>query len=163
MQRIIAVVVVLVAVGAVIFALNRPEPTPAERLSEAADEAGQAAQDAIEELSDAAEETVAAVQKDAEAKAEEIQNSAAEAMDSLSAELNAASEETRKELDRLMQDWRETGIVTDEGIDYDAAMTAVDETEMDADTKTEVNKVLAFIRDLPGEAKAKLDALEQSL
>lgn len=163
MNKTILVAVAVIAAAALIFALTRPEPTPTERLSDAVQEAGDAAQDAVEELSTAVEDTVEAVQKEAETKAEEIQNSASEAMGSISAELEAASENTRKELDALIQDWKDTGIVTDAGIDFEAAINAVNELDIDVATKTGVNKILAFVRDLPGEAKAKLETLEKAL
>ena len=58
MQRVVILAVLAIAAGAVIFALNRPEPTPAERLSDAVQDVGDAAEDVVEELAAVAEDTV---------------------------------------------------------------------------------------------------------
>lgn len=163
MQKSAIVLVAVIVIAVVIYALTRPEPTPAERLSEAAEDAGEAAKDAVEELAAVAEDAVDTLQENAEAKAQEIQNDAAATADALATELVTASEEARSELEVFINDWRESGIVTDEGIDYDAAIAAVNAADMDAKTKEEVNRILAYIRDLPGEAQRKLQELENAL
>ena len=152
MQKTLIWVVAAAAIAAAIYAMTRPEPTPAERLSDAAQEAGEAAKDAVQELANAAEDTLDAVQNEAEAS-----------MSALSAELTAASEETRTALEGLVQDWQDTGIITENGLDFDAATAAINEADLDDSTKAELNGLLAFIRDLPGETQAKMDALKDAL
>lgn len=163
MQKTLVVIAALIAVGAVIFALNRPEPTPAEKLSDAVEDVGDATQELVEELATAAEETAEAAQKEVEAKVEELQSEAATTLEAVAAEVTAMSEDRRKELEGLVQEWRDSGIVTDEGIDFDAAITAVNESQLEADSKAQLVEFLTFVRDLPGDAQANLQALEQSL
>lgn len=151
------------AIAALTMYLTRPEPTPAERLSDAVQEAGEAAQDAAKELADAAEETVAALQKETEAKADELRSEAAVAMDALSKKVTETSATAQQEMENFISDWRSTGIVTENGIDFDAAVASVNETDLDAETKKQINNLLTFLRDLPGEAAAKLEALEKAL
>lgn len=163
MNKVLVALVATAAVAAIIYAVTRPEPTPAERLSEAAQEASDAAKDAVQDLSEAAEETVDAVRKEAEAKTEEIEDETAAAMEAVSAELDATTSEVKKELDVLLEEWRASGIVTDEGIDFNAAIEAVETSELEAETKSKVQAVIEFIRDAPGEAKEKLEALQASI
>ncbi len=163
MQKSALLTAAVIVVGVVVYSLTRPEPTPAERLSEAAQEVGDATRDAAEELAAVAEETVEAVQDQTEAKVDEMQNDAAEVVDAISKELTTASADARTQLETLVQEWRDTGIVSDEGIDFDAAIAAVNATELDSETKLQVNGLLESMRDLPGDAKMKLEALENSL
>ena len=163
MQKIGLIVVATVVVAAAIYALTRPEPTPAERLSEAAQEAGDALSDAAGDLTSATSEAAEALQVEAEAKMEEIESSAAILRDTISGQMTETSGEVRKEIESLIADWRETGIVTDNGIDFDAAISAVDTSEIPIETKTQVIAFMEFLRDTPGDAKVKLEELEKSL
>ena len=163
MQRVVILAILVIAAGAVIFALNRPEPTPAERLSDAVQDVGDAAEDVVEELAAVAEDTVEAAKSEVEAKSEELQGQAATALEAVTAEVTQMSEDTRSQLEGLLQEWRDSGIVTDDGIDYDAATAAINASELSADAKTELIGLLTFVRDLPGDVDANLQALEQSL
>ncbi len=163
MKNIVIVALAVIAIGAAVFLLNKPEPTPAERLSDAVQDVGEAAQDVVEEVTAAAEETVVAAQKEAEARADELQDQAASALEAVSTEVASISDETRKELEGLLQEWRNSGIITDDGIDFDAAVSAINASDLDADTKSQMVEIVAFIRDLPGDVEANLRALEQAL
>ena len=163
MKKIALIAVVTVVVAAAIYTFTRPEPTPAERLSEAAQEAGDALSDAADDLTSATGEAAEALQVEAEAKMEEIESSAAILRDTISGQMTETSGEVRKEIESLIADWRETGIVTDNGIDLDAAISAVDKSEIPIETKTQVIAFMELLRDTPGDAKVKLEELEKSL
>lgn len=163
MQEIGTIAAAAIILVAVVYAPTQPEPVPAERLSDAAQDAGEAAQNTFGELATAAEETAEALQEEVEATIAELQGDVTEAMDAVSAGLTAASEETQNKLKMFVPEWRDSGIVTDEGVDFDAAMASVNDADLSSETKTEINKVLAFIPDLPREARAKLEVLENSL
>ncbi|MFK7875683.1 MAG: hypothetical protein AB8B71_07855, partial [Paracoccaceae bacterium] len=152
-----------VVAAAAIYALTRPEPTPAERLSEAAQEAGGTLSDAVDDLTSAAGEAAEALRVESKAQMEELEASATILSDTISGQMNETSGEVRKEIESLIADWRETGIVTDNGIDFDAAISSVDTSEMPTETKTQVIAVMEFLRDTPGDAKVKLEELEKSL
>ena len=162
-RNLVITLVVVVAIGVAIFALTRPEPTPKERLAEAAEQAADAAEKAVDAVTDAATEAGEAVQKDLTETAKEIESEASEAMVALVEEVTAVSQETRGHLTDLIARWRETGIVTEDGIDFDAAIAAVEAGDLDAETKSQVTKMIEMLRDAPGEAKAKLEQLEAVL
>lgn len=163
MKNVVIAAVAVIAIGAAIFILNKPEPTPAERLSDAVQDVGEAAQDVVEEIAAAAEETVEAAQKEAEGRADELQDQAASALEAVSTEVANISDETKKELEGLVQEWRDSGIVTDEGIDFDAVVSAINASDLDDETKSQMVEFVTFLRDLPGDMQSNLQALEESL
>lgn len=162
-KKVGLIVIVGVAGLAAIYALTRPEPTPVERLSEAAREAGDALSDAADDLTSATGEAAEALQVEAEAHIEELEANVAMLSNTISEQMTETSGEVRKEIESLIADWRETGIVTDNGIDFDAAIGAVNTSEMPTETKTQVIAFMEFLRDTPGDAKVKLEELEKSL
>lgn len=146
----------IIATGAVIvgiYVATQPEPTPAERLSEAVEKSGQ-------QLAEAATDAAETLQQNVEGGASEISASAAEA---LSSQLAETSQEAKDRFGALMQIWRETGIVTETGVDFDAAISAVEETDMSTDARMQLTRVLVLLRDMPGNASEKLTALEDAL
>jgi uncharacterized protein (DUF885 family) len=163
MKKIGLIAVVAVVVAAAIYTFTRPEPTPAERLSEAAQEAGDALSDAADDLTSATGEAAETLQAEAEAKMEEFEASANTLSDTISEQMTITSDEARQEIESLISDWRETGIVTENGIDFDAALSAVESSQMSTETKEQVTAFVEFLRDTPGDAKVKLEELEKSL
>lgn len=163
MKNSLVFFVAVIAVAAVVFVLNKPEPTPAEKLGDAVQDVGEAAQDVAEEISATAEETVDAVQKEAAARADELQDYAVEAMEAVSKEVAKTSADTRRELEVLLQEWRNSGIVTDEGIDFDAAIAAINASSLDDESKSQMIGIVAFVRDLPGDVQSNMQALEKLL
>ena len=77
--------------------------------------------------------------------------------------LDATTSEVKKELDVLLEEWRASGIVTDDGIDFGAAIEAVETSQLEAETKSQIKTIIEFVRDAPGEAKEKLEALQASI
>lgn len=163
MQKMVLWIVVAGAAVAVLYFATRPEPTPADRVSAAVEQAGQAAQDAAEEIGDAATEAANALQQEVEDNAAELQDQAATAADAVASQISQTSQEAKDRLTALMQIWRDTGIVTESGIDFDAAISAVEQTDMGTDARMQLVRVLEFIRNAPGDAKTKLAAIDKAL
>lgn len=163
MQKVGLIAIAAVAVVAVIYAVTRPEPTPAERMSEAAQEAGDALTDTAENLAATTRDAAEALQAEAEDQLDSVQDNTVALNKAVSAKMAETSEEARQEIANLTIEWRETGIITDEGIDFDAAIDSVDTSAMQPGTKTQVVSFLEFLRDAPGDAKTKLDQLTSDL
>jgi hypothetical protein len=163
MQKTILIIVAAGALIATLYYVTRPEPTPADRLSDAIEDVGQAARDSAEQLANAANEAAEALQSQVESKSDELQSQAEEVTVALATRLSDTTQDAQDRLTALMQIWRETGIVTDSGIDFDAAIAAVEETDMSTDERAQVISILEFVRDAPGAAQRKMTALETAL
>ena len=161
-KLLIAVGLLGVAAVAIYFA-TRPEPTPTERLADAAEDAADAIQDAADEVSEAASEAGEAIGAEIEETTENMSAQMAEATAGLAEQVSGASEETRAALSETVDSWRATGIITDEGIDYDAATAAVAESDFSDETKSQMTSIIEFLRTAPGEATDMLAELETAL
>ena len=162
-RTVLLSVIALVAIGIAVFALTRPEPMPQERLSDAVEDASEAAQDAVKALSDAASETGKAVSAELSDTAQNLNEELNSAATSIVEGVTQASDATRNRLNDLLDEWRASGIVSPDGIDFDAAIAAVANLDMEADTKSQLTALLAMVRDAPGAATAKLKELETAL
>lgn len=163
MQRTVLFIVAAGALAAAAYYATRPEPTAADRLSEAVEDAGQAARDVAEELTIAANEAADSVQSQVENRSAEFESQAGMVADAVATRLSDTSRETQDRLFALLQIWREAGIVTQSGIDFDAAIDAVEETDMSTESREQVVRLLEFMRDAPAAAEIKLAALEAAL
>ena len=161
--KVILGILVVVVGGALAYVALKPEPTPQERLEEAAEQAGEAVQEAAESVSEAATEAGDAIKQQAETTTEELTAQMAETAAALAEQVNATAQETRDGLKALIADWKSSGIVTDGGIDFKKATTALEESDLSAEIKTQGKALLDFLRDAPGEASAKLKELEAAL
>ena len=156
-------ILVIVAVGALAYVAMKPEPTPQERLQDAAEQAGEAVQEAAESVSEAATDAGDAIKQQAETTAEELASQMAETVAALSEQVNATAQETRDGLKALIAEWKSSGIVTDNGVDFEKAAAALEESDLSEEAKTQGKALLEFLRDAPGEASAKLKELEAAL
>ncbi|MEM9392803.1 MAG: hypothetical protein AAGA38_03035 [Pseudomonadota bacterium] len=154
---------VLFAVVAVVIFATRPEPTPQEQLMEAAEQAGEAMRDATEAAGQATQEASDAVRQEIRRTAEEVEASLAETATNMMQSISEVSQETSESLLALIGEWRASGIVTSEGIDYDAAVAAVESSDMDFSMKARFISLLEDLRDAPDRAVAKLEELETAL
>jgi gas vesicle protein len=142
-------------VGALVFALNRPEPvppTPEERLTKAAEEIRDATQESVEAASDAAREAVGG-----------ITAQVTEGYADVAERVAQTSQETQIELTRFLAEWRAKGIVTEEGVDFAAATEAIEGSELSAEAKENTIAVLSALRDAPGTFEKKINALRTLL
>lgn len=135
MRKIFLLLIFAVAVAAIIYAVSRPEPTPTERLS-----------DALQEASDAVEETVGDMSS---------------AMSEITTEITNSTAETLEEFSGLLQSWRETGIITESGVDFEAAAAEIRASDMDDAAKEQSLKLIELLRSAPEEANAQLRAIEE--
>ena len=148
----------LVGAGVVIAALfwmNQPEPTPMspkERLEDAAENAAAALQDAGQAISDGAAETAESIKKSAE-------ETAAGLAESISQSANAA----KAEANRLITAWEDTGIVTKDGFSYDNAIKTVNESSLDASTKTKIVALIEQIHETPALFEEKMKEIREIL
>ena len=167
MNKLIAGIVVGVAVaGGVAFLLNRPEPappTPKERLEEAAKDIRKATKYAVDAASDAAQEAGEALATSTKTAVEEMKAEVAEGYVALAEKVALTSQDTQAQITQFLADWKASGIVTEDGIDFAAATAAVDASDLSAEAKANVAAVLTALQDAPGAAKEKLDALKTLL
>ncbi len=163
MQRniILGVVAVIVIAGAFLFL--RPEPTPQERLRDAAELAGDAARDATEALGEAAQEAAEATSAELSDAATELSDRVYESAAAMAESINAASQDTKDTLNALIAEWRATGVVTEDGIDFDAAIAAIDTSDLDASSKARLTALINSLREAPDVVEAKLSELEAAL
>ncbi len=159
MQRNIVLIAAGVVVVGLAVVLLRPEPTPEDKLRDAAEQAGEAAREAAGALGEAVSDATETATAELENASQQLSDSAVEMVESVA----EASEATRASLTGLIEEWRASGIITEDGIDFDAALAAVEISELDQDTKTQISALLAALRDAPAEAQAKLQELEALL
>ena len=163
---IVGAVIGAAIVGGLVFVLNRPEPappTPKERLAEAAEDIREATQEAVEAASDAAEDAGEALASSTKEAVEEMNAEVAEAYAGVAERVALTSQGTQAQMARFLADWKATGIVTEDGIDFTAAKAAVDASDLSTDAKANVTAVLSALRDAPGAIEDKLDALKTLL
>ena len=163
---VVSAVIGAAVVGGLVFALNRPEPpppTPKERLTEAAEEIREATQEAIAAASDATEDASEALASDAEKVVDEMKAEVAEAYAGVAERVAHTSQQTQAQLARMLADWKATGIVTEDGIDFVAATAAVQASDLSTDAKANVIAIMNALRAAPGAVENKLDALHALL
>ncbi|MDJ0858178.1 MAG: hypothetical protein QNI90_17715 [Dinoroseobacter sp.] len=162
-KSILIGIVAVCVIGGVIFYTTRPEPTPQERLQDAAEQAGDAMRDATEAVGEAAQEASEAARAEIQRSAEELEASLTETVTNMVANVGAVSEETANAVTALIEEWRASGIVTPEGIDHDAAVAAVEASDLDVSIKERFVSLLEDLGEAPDVALAKLQELEAAL
>ncbi len=163
MKVLIGAVIGGALVFAVFFFMNQPEPTPEERLEDAAQQAGEAAKDAVDALKDAANEATGALAEDLSKSAEEIAGQLEAASADLSARISNSSAEAQAALDQMVSDWKATGILTEEGIDFDKANDAIVSSDLPDEAKSQLALVLNFLKAAPGAFDARVKEVESAL
>lgn len=162
-KTFIAALVIVIGAAGVIYFLDRPEPTPQERLSEAAEQAGEAAEEAVEALSEAAQEVGEDLANSTRETAEDMKAKVSIALAEVAEQVARASEETQAQLRQFLEEWKAAGIMTEDGIDFAKAKAAVEASDLSADAKANVSAVLKALQDAPGAFEEKLDALRTLL
>lgn len=153
----------VLAIGIAIYAFTRPEPTPEERLSEAAVEAANAVDEAVTALSDAAQEAGEAAAEELQNATNELQESAASAAAELMEQVNSSAQETKQGLLELIEAWKASGIVSEDGIDFDKAIATIEGSNLSVDAKSQAEAIIIALRDAPDLASKKLSELEAAL
>ncbi len=146
MSKIILAAVIGLCIGAALVVFfNRPEPTPAERLEDAVEDAGNALKDAGDAISEGVRDAKNGIERDLETAAAELVEMAAESSEKLS---EAAV--------RLVAAWQETGVLTEDGFNFDNAIKAVEDSGLDGEAKDRIITILHQIREAPETIDEKL-------
>lgn len=152
---IISGAVGIAAVAAIMFATNKPEPTPAEKLEQAVQDLGDAASDVGDALVEGAKGTQKALQEELQSAANDFADFAASSAESLS-----------QQAKDLVAAWQDTGIISEDGFDFDKAVQTLKDSSLDDATKEKIAMVLDQIKETPELAAEKLreirDLLSQS-
>lgn len=163
---VVSAVIGVAVIGGFVFVLNRPEPlppTPKERLAQAAEEIQEVTQEAIEAASDATKDASDALANDAKEAVGEMTAEVAKAYDGIAERVALTSQDTQAQLAQMLTDWKATGIVTEDGIDFNAATAAVQASDLSTDAKANVVAIVNALRDAPGALEDKLSALNSFL
>lgn len=146
-----AIIGAAIVVAGVMF-LNKPEPTPEERLKDAIENIGDATKDAAEAATDAAEDV-----------AEAMATSAANAANEMAEYATKLSSDTKAQLEEKLTDWKESGIISDDGFDFGKATTALEESNLSEAAKKQITDILEALRDTPDDFKVQMDELKKQL
>ena len=144
-KTVIAIVAVALIGGGAYLWLYQPEPTPAERLEDAAAEARDALQEAGSAISDGVQQSGTELVEDAQEAATALAEMAADKTEELSAEAV-----------QLIAAWQATGIVTEDGINMENAIKAVEDSGLDGETKDKIITLLKDIREAPDQIDDKM-------
>lgn len=150
---IIIAAAAIALVGIVLFTSQPdPEPTPQERLQQAAEDAKSALEDAGDALADSARET-------GEAVSQSVQESVAELAEALSAQTQSLSAEALE----LLKAWEDAGIVTDDGLDFAMAREILGQSQIAQGTKDKVEEIFQKIEETPENIAVYLAELQSLL
>ncbi|WP_380055810.1 hypothetical protein ACFE33_01205 [Falsihalocynthiibacter sp. SS001] len=136
-----------IAAGAFFF-FNKPEPTPQERLEAALEDA----QNSTKEAGEAAADVISQIGNDLSGRATETAITLAESVTEL-------SEKTKSELERMFVQWQESGIITENGVDYEKAAQAIRESNLSDSEKLQLTELLVVLQLAPKAAQATVDQL----
>ncbi|MBE1283672.1 MAG: hypothetical protein GJ676_10220 [Rhodobacteraceae bacterium] len=163
MNRTVIGVVVGVVVVAVVAVMNRPEPTPQERLEDAVQSAGDSLQEAGEAISDGVRQAGEDLQSQAEDAANELAEQAEEVATSLADRISTQATAFSAEALALAKAWEDSGILTSEGFDLDKAKEAVAASSLEQATKDRIVAVLEQIQATPELFDQKMQELHDIL
>ncbi|WP_170760601.1 hypothetical protein [Ruegeria lacuscaerulensis] len=174
MSRTILLAVVIAAVGAgIYYYVSQPEPTPAEQLQSAAQDAGDAVSEAADAATDQAAEAASSISEQASDVAEQAGQAATDLADQASdaAEqagqtatdlTNQAGEEVASLANQgqdLFNSWIADGALTLDNFDYDTMVAAVQESTLAQDLKTQAIQILDDIKASPETIAVKIQEL----
>lgn len=135
-----------------LFILNKPEPTPEEKMKAALENAGDAAQDAVSAAADVVSEV-----------GESVSQSASQAVLEMTGYATNLSNETKVQLEQKLAEWKAVGIVTEDGFDFEKAATAIKESSISEASKAQINEILEALRKAPESFEAQLNELIKQL
>jgi len=170
MSRLILVAVIAVlGVGAYMY-LNQPEPTPAEKLESAAQQASEAVNEAATAVTEAASQALSDATDQASEAASSAVEQAGEAADQASQTATDLANQAGDQVaalagqgQELFNSWVQEGMLTAEQFDYDKMVDAVQNSQLSQDIKAQVIKILDDIKAAPETAALKLQELRNLL
>lgn len=153
MLKVIVGIVIGAAIVFVGFSvLDKPEPTPEEKLKAALENVGTATQEAADAATEMAEEVGTALKTSASATATEIANS-----------LSALSADSKAQLEALLAEWKESGVITEDGFDFNKAAEAVNDSSLAQAAKDQLNSLIELLKKNPEDHKKQMDELRKQL
>ncbi|SDW42686.1 hypothetical protein SAMN05444358_101788 [Ruegeria halocynthiae] len=181
MSRLLLIVAIaVVGAGAYYFA-TKPDPTPAEQLQSAAEEASEAVGEAASAVQEAASDAVDAATEQASEAASSVADQATEAASSVSEQASdAAASLTEQATDaaseagdqvaalagqgqELFNSWVQDGTLTAQNFDYDAMVASVQDSTLTQEIKTQALKIIDDIKASPELIVEKIQDLRNLL
>ncbi|UUV07572.1 hypothetical protein [Ruegeria sp. YS9] len=160
MSRTLILAIVIAAIGAGgYFYLNQPEPTPAERLETAAEEAAEAVTDAASSAQDAASDAVDAATEQAAEAASSLADQAADTAQEASDQVAALAGQGQE----LLNSWFQEGKLDPTNFDYDGIMASLQDSTLATDPKDQAIKIVNDIKDSPETIVQKIQELTNLL
>ncbi len=175
-RLIIILAIAIIGVGAYYF-VTKPEPTPAEQLQSAAEDASEAvgeaatavqeaASDAVDAATDQASEAASSLTDQASEAASSVAEQASDAATSLTEQADDAATEAGDQVaaladqgQDLFNTWVQDGLLTAQNFDYDAMVASVQDSTLTQDIKTQAIEILDEIKASPELVVAKMQDL----
>lgn len=156
MSRTLILAVIVAGLGAgAYYYLNQPEPTPAEQLQSAAQEAGEAVNDAVEAATEQASEAASSIADQANEAAEQAGQAATDLANQAGDQVAALANQGQD----LLNSWIEEGTLSVQNFDYDAMVTSVQDSQLSQDLKTKALGILDEIKASPQLIAQKIEEL----
>ncbi len=155
MSRLILIAAIAVlGVGAYLY-MSQPEPTPAEKLQSAAQDAGEAVSEAATAAQEAASTALSAVSGQATEAADQAGQAATDLANQAGDQVAALSDQGQQ----LFDTWIRDGMLTADQFDYDKMVDAVRNSQLSQDVQAQIIKILDEIKTAPETAALKLQDL----
>lgn len=180
MSRTLILGIVIAALGAgAYYLLNQPEPTPAEQVqsatedaseavTEAASAAQEAASDALDSATEQASEAASAVTEQVSEAASSVTDQATEAAEQAGQAATDLADQAGEQVaslanqgQELVSSWIEDGSLSLQNFDYDKMVASVQESTLAQDLKTQAIKILDDIKASPETIALKIQELQQ--
>ncbi|WP_170463725.1 hypothetical protein [Ruegeria arenilitoris] len=160
MSRTLILAVIVAGLGAgIYYYLNQPEPTPAERLQSAAQEAGEAVNDAVDAATEQANEAASSITEQATEAAEQAGQAATDLANQASDQVASLATQGQD----LVNSWIEEGTLSVQNFDYDAIVASVQDSQLSQDLKTQALNILDEIKASPQLIAEKIEELRTLL
>ncbi|WP_170413121.1 hypothetical protein [Ruegeria atlantica] len=156
MSRTLILAVIVAGLGAgIYYYLNQSEPTPAEQLQSAAQEAGEAVNDAANAATEQASEAASSIADQATEAAEQAGQAATDLANQAGDQVASLANQGQE----LMNSWIEDGTLSVQNFDYDAIVASVQESQLSQDLKTQALGILDEIKASPQLIAQKIEEL----
>lgn len=160
MSRTLILAVIVAGLGAgIYYYLNQPEPTPAERLQSAAQEAGEAVNDAVDAATEQANEAASSITEQATEAAEQAGQAATDLANQAGDQVASLATQGQD----LVNTWIEEGTLSVQNFDYDAIVASVQDSQLSQDLKTQALNILDEIKASPQLIAEKIEELRTLL